>query len=183
MTWQASHHEHTGETTPPGTEMVPMIGEPIAIRPDPDLDRLLATAQRHEVSETGAVAAYRALARNATDPVIRGLLRMLVQDEEHHHRVLSVIGTELRTLANAGGRELDMPPRPGQPEALEQFRELASMERQGVKELRVLADQAPNLLRGLFSLLLRLIALDGEKHELILRHVIEELESASAQRS
>ena len=76
-----------------------------------------------------------------------------------------------------------MPPRPGQPEALEQLRQLASLERQGVNDLRVLADQAPDLLRGLFSLLLRLVALDGEKHELILRYVIEELESANAQRS
>ncbi len=181
MIWQAEHHEHTGETTPPGKDMVPNVGEPIAARAQSDLDRLLSAVQGHEVSETEAIAAYRSLAREATDPVVRGLFHMLAQDEEHHHRVLSVIGMELRTLATAGIRPLDMPPRPTEPAVREQLRELASMEREGTKELRLLADQAPTLLRGLVSLLLQLIALDSEKHELILRYVIKELESAGAQ--
>jgi hypothetical protein len=181
MIWQAAHHEQTGETTTPGPEIVPIVGEPIAARPHHDLDRLLSAVQEHEVSEIDAVAAYRALATDAPDPVVRGLLRMLVQDEEHHHRVLSAIGIELRTLANTGVRPLDLPPRPVEPEVVKKLRDLASMESEGAKDLLLLADQSPTLLRGLASLFLHLIALDSEKHELILQYVARELESAGGQ--
>jgi hypothetical protein len=180
MVWQATHHQHTGETTPPGTEMVPLVGEPIALRMHPDLDRLLSAIQAHEVSEFDAVAAYRDLVREATDPVIRSLLRMLVNDEEHHHRVLRAIAMELRAITSTGGREMTLPPRGVQPGAIESLRLLARKEGEGVRELRTLADQAPGLLGGLFSLLLGLIALDSEKHELILLFVVKELEQARA---
>jgi hypothetical protein len=178
MIWQAAHHQKTGETTPPGTEIAPIIGEPIAARPQPDLDRLLSAVQQHETSEGDAVAAYRALALKASDPVLGSLLRMLVQDEEHHHRVLSVIGTELRTLVYTGVRPLDLPPRAVDPVVVDELRELATMEREGTKELRLLAEQSPTLLRGLAQLVLQLMALDSEKHELILEYVIKELQLA-----
>lgn len=178
MIWQATHHPPAGETTPSGTEVAPLMGEPIAQRSHPDLDRLLIAIQSHEVSEIDAVAAYRDLAREASDPVIRSLLRMLVDDEEHHHRVLGAIAMELRAVRSAGGREITLPPREANSGAIETLRELALKEREGVRELRALAKQAPGLLGGLFSLLLGLIALDSEKHELILRYVVKELEEA-----
>jgi hypothetical protein len=181
MVWQATHHSHTGETTPPGTDLVPLLGEPIAFRSHTDLEALLTAIQTHEVSEIVAVAAYRDLARDAADPVIRSLMRMLVSDEEHHHRVLRAIAMELRAVTSTGGREMILPPRGEQAETIESLRELASQEREGVRELRSLADQAPGLLGGLFSLLLGLIALDSEKHELILRYVVKELEGARQQ--
>lgn len=178
MIWQATHHPHTGETTPPGTELAPLAGEPIALRPNPDLDRLLNAIQTHEIEEMDAVAAYRDLAYNATDPVIRSLLHMLVEDEEHHHRVLGAIAMELRAIESTGAREFNVPPRGGQTAAIEPLRKLARIEREGMMELQALARETPGLMGGLFSLLLGLIALDGQKHELILRYVIKELEQA-----
>jgi hypothetical protein len=178
MVWQATHHPHTGEATPPGKELVPLIGEPIAIRPSPDLDRLLTAMQAHEIEEMDAVVAYRDLARDTADPVVRSLLRMLVQDEEHHHRVFRAIAMDLRAVAASGGREMRLPPRGVPTEAVGLLRQYARQEREGTEELRALAHQAPGLMGGLFSVLLGLIALDGEKHELILRFVVKELEEA-----
>jgi hypothetical protein len=182
MIWQATHHPHADEVTPPGTELAPIAGEPMALRSHPDLERLLTAIQRHEIEELDAVTAYRDLTYHATDPVIRSLMHMLVADEEHHHRVLNAIAMELRALASSAGREMQIPPRDMGAATLEQVRKLAAQEGAGVRELRALANQTPSLLGGLFALLLGLIALDGEKHELILRYVVKELEAADESR-
>jgi Mn-containing catalase len=178
MIWQATHHAHAGETTPPGIDVVPFEGEPIAVRPSPDLDRLLASIRAHEIEEIDAVAAYEGLARETADPVIRGLLRMLVEDEEHHHRVFRAMAMSLRAVATSASREINLPPRGVPTTAVEPLRKYAKQERETVDKLRALADQAPDLFGGLFALLLQLVALDGEKHELILRFVVKELEAA-----
>jgi hypothetical protein len=178
MIWQATHHAHAGETTPPGMDVVPFAGEPIAVRPSPDLDRLLAAIQTHEIEEIDAVDVYRDLARETADPVIRGLLLMLVEDEEHHHRVFRAMAMSLTAIATSGGPEINLPPRGVPTEAIEPLRDYANKEREGVNKLRALAFQAPELFGGLFSLLLQLVALDGEKHEFILRFVVKELETA-----
>ena len=61
---------------------------------------------------------------------------------------------------------------------IEPLRDYIQKEREAAAELRALAHEAPDLFGGLFSLLLELIALDGEKHQLILRFVVKELEAA-----
>jgi hypothetical protein len=183
MIWQASHHPHSREVTAPGAEVAPLTGEPIALRGDPDLDTLLAMIQRHAAEEMDAVAAYKDLAYRATDPVIRGLMRMLVDDEEHHHRVLNTIAMELRALASSGGREVQVPPRDMGTETVEELRTLATREGMGARELIALAEQTPSLLGGLFALLLKSMAHDSAKHELILRYIADELKAASEESS
>jgi Mn-containing catalase len=178
MIWQATHHAHAGETTPSGVDVTPFEGEPIAVRPSPDLDRLLSSIRAHEIEEIDAVAAYEDLARETADPVVRSLLRMLIDDEEHHHRVFRAMAMNLRAVATSASREINLPPRGVPTTAVEPLREYAKQERETVEKLRALADQAPELFGGLFALLLRLVALDGEKHELILRFVVKELEAA-----
>ena len=103
---------------------------------------------------------------------------MLLEDEEHHHRVLSGIGMNLRGLGS-GAHEQRMLPRAGTPTgSIDMLRRFARQEREGADELRRLAGEAPELFDGLFALLLNLIAMDGAKHELILRFVVQELQAA-----
>src|SRR6266545_4658733 len=64
--------------------------------------------QSHEIAELDAIALYRDLAARATDPVIGGLLRILLQDEERHHGILQAIGMDSRL---AGGRDRYASPR------------------------------------------------------------------------
>jgi hypothetical protein len=166
MTWQAVRDPHDGDA--------------IVERSDTqaNLVRLVSAVEAHEIAELDAVAVYRELARAARDPVIGSLLRVLLDDEEHHHRVLNGIGMSLRGLAS-GTRERRMLPCDEPTSAsLELLRRFARQEREGGDELRSLAREAPELFDGLFALLLNLMAIDSAKHELILRFVVRELEAA-----
>ena len=183
MIWQATQHPHVGELMPPKKQLALTAGEPIAARPHPDLEGLLYAIQGHEASEIDAVDAYRDLARKARDPVVRGLMRMLVDDEEHHHRVLNAMAMELRAIASVGGREVRLPARGGEDVDIDALRLLADREKEGAGEMRSLAGQAPGLLGGLFALLLALMAFDSEKHELMLRYVVQELGGQSGQQA
>jgi len=180
MMWQAVHHPHEGDGALGGRQLSgPADEETVGTIARPNLARLLAAIEAHEIAEIDAVAAYRELASTATDPVVRSLLRMLLEDEKHHHRVLSGIGMNLRGLAS-GAHEQRMFPRAGTlPGSLEMLRRFARQEREGADELRRLAGEAPELFDGLFALLLNLIAMDGAKHELILRFVAQELQAAN----
>jgi hypothetical protein len=178
MMWQAVHHPHAEDEKEGNTQPAERDGKQNTERRQVDLARLLSAIQAHEIAEIDAVAAYRALASTATDPVIASLLRMLLADEEHHHRVLRGIGMNLTGLVG-GTHEQRMFPRAGTPPAsVEMLRQFACQERDGSEELRKLAREAPELFDGLFALLLNLIAIDGAKHELILRFVVQELEAA-----
>jgi hypothetical protein len=179
MMWQAVRHPHAEDQNERNSQPAERDGEPNMERRQVDLARLVSAIQAHEIAEIDAVAAYRELASTATDPVIASLLRMLLADEEHHHRVLRGIGMNLAGLVG-GTPEQRMFPRAGTPAgSVEMLRQFARQERDGSQELRKLAREAPELFDGLFALLLNLIAIDGAKHELILRFVVQELEAAS----
>ena len=177
MVWQATHHPHADDATAQQGALIALPDDASLARPSPDLDRLLEAIQSHEITEIDAVRFYRDLARETSDPVVGSLLRMLVDDEEHHHRVLRAISMNLRA-ALSGDRDARMPPRDVPATAIDPLRKFARQERDGAAALRTLAGEAPDLFGGLFSLLLNLIALDGEKHQLILQFVVQELEAA-----
>ena len=181
MIWQAVHHPHAGEdVTQKGILASGGEDQEANLATEPNVARLLAAIQAHEIAELDAVAAYRELAHSASDPVIASLLRVLLGDEEHHHRVLGAIGMNLRALAS-GAREPRMLPRRAQsPASVEMLRGFARQEQDGAVQLRALAREGRDLFDGLFTLLLNLIAMDSAKHELILRFVVRELEAAEA---
>lgn len=178
MMWQAVHHPHAEDENERNGQPDERDGKPSVGRRQLDLARLLSAIQAHEIAEIDAVAAYRELASTATDPVIVSLLRMLLEDEEHHHRILRGIGMNLSGLAHGAGEQRMFPRAGSPPGSVEMLRQFARQERDGSNELRKLACDAPELLDGLFALLLNLIAIDGAKHELILRFVVQELEGA-----
>lgn len=142
------------------------------------LGRLLGAIQAHEIAEIDALGVYRELARKSTDPVIASLLRVLLEDEEHHHRILRAIAMNLRAVAS-GASARSLPPRdPAAAEAIDVLRCFARQESDGADELRRLANQGNQLFGGLFALLLNLMAMDSMKHHMILRFIVQELESA-----
>jgi len=122
-----------------------------------------------------AIAVYRDLAGRATDPVIAGLLHALLQDEEHHHRILRALGMDLRAVAGGASGRAPRPRDPRAQESLGLLQAFARQEQEGAEELRRLANQAPQLLGGLYALLLQLMAMDSQKHHLILRFIVDEL--------
>jgi hypothetical protein len=157
-------------------------GEGATPRPEPDFGRILAAVQAHEIAEMDAVAAYRELARSTRDPVIASLLRVLLDDEEHHHRVFRGITMNLRAIAGGARDQRTMPLGVPPPGCLDMLCGFARQERDGAAELRALAHEGDGLFGGIFALLLKLIAMDSAKHELILGFIVRELEEAQEAR-
>ena|SRR5437764_6637022 len=143
---------------------------------DPRAAWFISALQSHEIAELDALALYRDLAARATDPVIAGLLRVLLQDEVRHHAILEAIGMGSRL---GGGRNQYESPGRVDPEtarSVDLLRNFARQERDGATELKLLADQAPELVGDVFSLLLELMSMDSMKHEKILSFIVRELD-------
>ncbi len=144
-------------------------------KPPDALARLIGVVQSHEIAEMDAIAVYGDLACRASDPVIGGLLRVLLQDEEHHHRILRAIGMDLRAVASGAAHHTPRPRDAATADSVDLLRAFARQEGDGAEELRRLANQAPDLLGGLFSLLLQVMAMDSVKHQKILTFIAHEL--------
>jgi hypothetical protein len=153
---------------------------PPAVDRESDAETAVSDARRvwfigairsHEVAELDAIAVYRDLATRASDPVIAGLLRVLLRDEQRHHGILQAIGMQ------SGAAARHAPPGDQDPTAdsLTLLNSFARQERDGADELRRLARQAPELVGDVFSLLLELMAMDSLKHERILSFIAREL--------
>ena len=166
---------------PKGASSTPTVAGPKSAAPvtaTADLKGawFISAIQSHEIAELDAIALYRDLAVRATDPVIAGLLRVLLQDEERHHGILQAIGMDSRL---AGGRYRYESPKRQDPEtaqSVDLLRNFARQERDGATELKRLAFQAPELVGDVFSLLLELMAMDSMKHEKVLSFIVRELE-------
>jgi hypothetical protein len=139
----------------------------------------ISAIQSHEIAELDAIALYRDLATRATDPVIAGLLRVLLQDEERHHGILQAIGMDSRLAAGRYGRESQRRQDLPTAASLELLRNFARQESDGATELKGLAHRAPELVGDVFSLLLELMAMDSLKHEKVLRFIVRSLEPAA----
>ena len=147
------------------------------------VERLLATLTRHEAAEAGSLAEYRKLLQECDDPVAALLMRLLLEDEERHHELFKRMATSLRSdlrwshspnvlpskLASAG---------PATDALIATTRARINEERAGARELRRLSHQEKELYDGLFALLLEVMARDSEKHEGILRFILQRFEAA-----
>src|SRR6266542_734229 len=105
---------------------------------DPRGAWFISALQSHEIAELDALALYRDLAARATDPVIAGLLRVLLQDEVRHHAILEAIGMGSRL---GGGRNQYESPGREDPETaqnMDLLRNFARQERDGATELKLL---------------------------------------------
>jgi rubrerythrin len=134
------------------------------------------TAEAHAAAEEESIKLYRELAETGPDPVIRQLMRFILEDEEHHHAALRRIATMLNDDPTLGHPYVGdrIPPE-------EQTRMAAALEQasrdeyDGAQQLRALALQTSGLAEGLIPLALEVMARDSEKHALLLRFAVERL--------
>ncbi len=145
---------------------------------DPRGAWFISALRSHEIAELDAIALYRDLAARATDPVIAGLLRVLLQDEERHHGILQAIGMDSRLASGRYGYESPKRRDAQTAQSVDLLRNFARQERDGATELKRLANQAPQLVGDVFSLLLELMAMDSMKHEKVLSFIVRELEQS-----
>lgn len=147
------------------------------MNPVPDLEsdaRVLETLRTHAERESAVLAAYERLVEDSADEGIRYLARLVIEDEERHHRVISEMANRVDSWMQATAVEPSTPtltPRVDR-DLLDETRRLLELEREDAKELRHLQKElryAPAT--SLLPLLVKLMLHDTAKHIEILTFI------------
>jgi hypothetical protein len=147
-----------------------------------DLDyesAILTRLTHHGAQEGAALAAYREVADDSSaGDGVKYLVRLILEDEERHHRVFEEMANAMRSYLEEIAVEPSVPTLSPQRDQrlLEQTRHLLALEKADAKELRELSRE----LRGapksmLHPLLVDLMRHDTEKHIAILEHIAARL--------
>jgi rubrerythrin len=153
-----------------------MAATPSAETPN---ERLIRIIEGHIGSELDAIYLYRRLQTELPDPVLATIMRLIAEDEGHHHRALRQIVTALRLggqKAQAVAPQNDAAePAPSAPaDVLTQLEAAANAEQKGASEFRQLARSEQGQGNNFVALLLDLMAMDSDKHERMLRFAVNE---------
>jgi hypothetical protein len=152
-------------------------------KPERSDEHLLRQVEAHIRAEATDLETYRNLA-SSPDPVTAELMGMVVEDEERHHELLRRLAVRLRDDLNwessPGALPAERGADPRVPGNADSLREFASHEHQGARRLEALAREARGLQRPLAALLLYSMALDSQKHELVLGYVADRLQRREA---
>lgn len=144
--------------------------------PDRDFDyRILEMMETHGAREGEALASYRDVAqRSQSGAGIQYLVKLILEDEERHHRVFDEMANQIRSFV----WELDVEPKSPslQPRAdedlLRETRRLLDFEEEDAKELRALRKALKGSPKSsLHPLLVDLMLHDTNKHIAILKHI------------
>lgn len=177
------NHAQPDQVTPwsAALETTMQVSQPSA-RTEPSIERMLRALEAHAAAEAVALGTYRQLSDTSPDPIVALLVRLVVEDEEHHQKILAEMAGALRravTPAEANGTLAGQPAGQarGYPtEAIGAARSLIRDEREGARYLRHLARQEPRMYSGVYPLLLETLARDCEKHGHVLRFILRRLE-------
>jgi hypothetical protein len=152
-------------------------GSPGEPSPTHNVERLIQQLEGHALSEARSIELYRRLS-HSNDPVVRFVMSLVLEDEEHHHALIERMVARLRDDAlwthspNAvpvgdGVRLAETDPLVSSVTA----HRLAEDERCGEAAIWGLAREARGLHQGVLTLLLELLANDSEKHRRALTFV------------
>jgi len=150
------------------------------------IERLRNAVDAHARAEADALGQYEYLAESSGDPVIALVMRLVLEDEERHHGLLHRIEATLDDALNWTHSPNALPT--GSPEAsqapalVELAKVLVAEERTGARILKDLAERQRQIDGGLHSLLIDMMAMDSEKHAMLLQFVQRRLESQTAAR-
>jgi hypothetical protein len=135
---------------------------------------------RHSEEEGALLGRYQRFAQEAASPAVRYLVQLIVEEEKKHHRLLG-------ELANAIAWEWsDNSPVPATPELssevdtssslAQETKDLLAAEKRDSAELhRLRKELKPYEETTMWSLIVELMLLDTEKHQLILRFISRHL--------
>ena len=145
--------------------------------PVPDLEsdaRVLETLRSHDEREGAVLDSYRRLVDESPDEGIRYLGRLLIEDEERHHQMISEMANRIDAWIQGRSIEPSTPPLSPRVDRslLEETRRLIALEREDAKELRLLQKElryAPAT--SLLPLLVKLMHQDTARHIEILRFI------------
>jgi hypothetical protein len=146
--------------------------------PEPDRDfeyRILEMLETHGAREGSALEAYRRVSQESdAGPGIQYLVKLILEDEERHHRVFAEMANEIKSFV----WEVDVEPRvpplvPTSDERLlAETRRLLAFEKQDARELKALRKELKHAPKSsLHPLLVDLMLHDTAKHIAILEHI------------
>jgi len=147
-----------------------------------EVERLMNEFEVHEGHESEFTRRYKEISEKTANPLIRFLLRLIVSDEEKHHAVTHAMVSTLRgdltwtkpEDAISGLYELAGT----QEELLRLTEDFIEVEKSGIEEYKRLIKVSKGYYHGLFSLLLRAMVHDSEKHVEILEFLRQRLKEA-----
>jgi len=140
--------------------------------------RLYGQLADHVAAEADHVARYRAMAENPGTPEsARFLLRLVIDDEERHHRLFRQIALAVGNgiaWRDDSGSVPGLTPWEDHPELLEATEQFLDAEREDRKQLHEMRKELrPMRDTSLWPLLLELMERDSEKHILMLGFIKE----------
>jgi rubrerythrin len=145
------------------------------------IEKLLNEFEAHEAKEDHALEIYKQTMAHMPSPLTRFLMQMIVSDEEKHRAVMHAMVSTLKgsltwtkpadSLESGGPSAMNGKLR----EATEQFIDL---EKEGIREYKVLVKESSGYYHGLFKVLLDGMIRDSEKHVELLQFLKESLKDA-----
>lgn len=147
-----------------------------------EVERLLNEFEVHEGYESIFAQRYKEITEKTSNPLIRFLLRLIISDEEKHYAVTHAMVSTLRgdlawtkpEDAISGLYDLGET----KEELLRLTEDFIQVEKKGIEEYKKLIKASKGYYHGLFSLLLRSMVHDSEKHVEILEFLQQRLKEA-----
>ena len=147
------------------------------------VERLLNEFEAHEGKEEQSIENYRKALADVRNPVTRFVMQMILSDEEKHravtHSMVSTLKGSLTWTKPAGTLEGGADEAAINRELLAMTDEFIEIEKNGIREYKVLLKESAEYYQGLFKILLNSMIRDSEKHvELLefIRHRIKAYE-------
>jgi hypothetical protein len=140
---------------------------------------VLDLLESHGIREATLLESYRQIAEEtSTADAVRYLVRLILEDEERHHRLFTEMANDIKSFVwevEVEPKVPSMAPR-SDPQLLDATRQLLAFENKDAKELRqlrkVLRDSPKS---SLHPLLVDLMRHDTAKHIAILKHIRKQL--------
>lgn len=145
------------------------------------VERLLNEFEAHEAKEDRALEFYKKTLGHMPNPLTRFLMQLIVSDEEKHRAVVHAMAATLK-----GSLTWTKPPdsleagdlSSSNGELQEVTDELLRLEKEGIREYKVLAKESSSYYHGLFKVLLDSMIRDSEKHVELLEFLRENLKKS-----
>lgn len=146
------------------------------------VERLLNEFEAHENEEEKVLKEYRKVAAKTQNPLIKTLLQLIITDEEKHRAILHSMLSTLRGDLNwthpedaiTGLYEIGA----GKEKLIEVTEAFIQLEKEGMQECKELGTESKRYHQGVFTLLLRCMMNDSEKHIEILEFLKKTLKQA-----
>ena len=139
------------------------------------VERLLNEFEAHESKEEQAIDNYRRLLTQVQNPVTRFVMQMILSDEEKHravtHSMVSTLKGSLTWTKPAGTLEGSADEAATNRQLLAMTDEFIDLEKNGIKDYKILLKQSEDYYHGLFKILLNSMIRDSEKHVELLEFI------------